>query len=112
MGIFFAFFGVIALLVTATNIGTGGVGWRSNPLPMREVNMIAVDSLGNIHCDNSEFNSIQVYSNEGSFLYRISIPLGRNNPRINRSSIIFFIDENDVVHATTRNLNRIFLFKD
>ena len=106
-GIFFVFFGAIALLITDSSIGTRGVGWRSNPLPMREVNMIAVDSLGNIHYDNSEFNSIQVYNNEGSFLYRIAIPFG-----INRSSIIFFVDENDVVHATTRNINRIYFFKD
>lgn len=64
--------------------------------PRRFIENIAVDSAGNVHYGLShgagQGGSVQVYSNEGAFLYRISFPTWTG-------MFFFYIDAYDVVHV-------------
>jgi len=62
-------------------------------LPLHEVRRIAVDSKNNIYIGLSWFSAIQVYDENGQFLYGISF---ENTPK---GTFYFYTDTNDNIHV-------------
>jgi len=85
---------IFGLLEIDQDPSTMEIGRSYDQRPRRAIESIAVDSRGKIHYGLNHGvgrrGSIQVYSNEGVFLYRISFPAGTG-------MFFFYIDRNDVV---------------
>jgi len=76
--------------------------------PLRGIEAVAVNSRGEIHFSLnqellSHWGSIQVYNNEGVFLYGFSFPTSTG-------MLLFHIDEDDVVHVLPVREGKVFSF--
>ncbi|MCL2699858.1 MAG: hypothetical protein FWE68_06055, partial [Defluviitaleaceae bacterium] len=71
--VLFGFSGNGSVDVVSLNVETGRF---YDPIPLRSVDGIAVDSAGNIYYGSFDYSSIQVYDSEGLFLYRFSFQTG------------------------------------
>lgn len=73
--------------------------------PLHEINGIAVDSKGNLYYGTSQHSAIQVYDNQGVFLYGFLFPTG------GAGYFAFYIDDNDFIHIATSRTNSTYLFQ-
>lgn len=64
--------------------------------PLGSIHSIDVDDSGNIYCANSYYGSVQVYDNNGQFLYTLRIYAGNGGFRIK-------VINNKLFVATVRN---------
>ena len=99
--------GLREVLVRGSSVRIERLG---EPRPLRNIESIAVDSRGNIHFSlNQELlsneGSVQVYDNEGNFLYGFSFPNWTG-------MILFYIDNDDVVHVLPVREGRVLSFSD
>jgi len=100
---------IFGLLEMAQNPSAVEIGRSYDQRPRRAIESVAVDSRGRIHYglnhDVGQGGSIQVYDNEGVFLYRISFP--------SRTGVFFFyIGGNDVVRIYPLRHRSILYFYD
>ena len=98
--------GIVSCVLGFLNLMSITTGRSYSPRPLYTINGISVDSRGNIHYGAGWFNSIQVYDNEGNFLYRFSFPVSGSE------DFTFYIDNDDIVYVIPRRAGSIFSFKD
>ena len=72
--------------------------------PLHEIKGVAVDSQGNLYYGTSQHSAIQVYNNEGNFIYGFSFPTG------GAGYFAFYIDDDDYIHIATARTNCTYIF--
>jgi hypothetical protein len=73
------------------------IGYFEKQQPLHGISDIAVDRKGRIYYGNGMHSSIQVYDNEGRFLYGFSF-------RTSSKEFLFYIDEQDQVQVAADSL--------
>ncbi|MDR3288341.1 MAG: hypothetical protein LBT22_02820 [Peptococcaceae bacterium] len=90
------FFGYFGFFYTALNAKPRNVGYFEKQQPLHGINDIVIDRKGHIYYGNGLHSSIQVYDNEGRFLYGFSFRSSKEFP--------FYMDEQDYIHVAADSL--------
>jgi len=71
--------------------------------PLAPITGIFVDSVGNIYYGSSQHNAIQIFNNQGVFLYGVSFTAGDGG-------IYFYVDHDDTLHIFSPRGNVVLSF--
>ncbi|MDL2327116.1 hypothetical protein LJC64_00430 [Ruminococcaceae bacterium OttesenSCG-928-A11] len=79
------------------------VEFSGQPVPLHEINGVAVDSMGYLYYGSDQNNSIQIFDENGTFLRRITFPTSGG-------AFAFYVDENDQVQVATARGGMLYTF--
>ncbi len=106
IGTLFLLFGFIGFMYVAANAMATQYQALSTPLPINQVNGMAVDSKGQIHIGDSQTSSIQTFDSSGRFLYGFTFPTG------GAGWFAFGMDTDDAIHIVTARTDAYLKYKD